>query len=111
MMEKDIELAGLFATLPDPAPDEAFVAAVALRIARRRRLAMLWPAGCGFVLLLLVWASRPAGDVFAGWVQSGLNLIAVEVGRFATSPAGTFAAAILLVTGALWAWLYERLKA
>ncbi|HXC56716.1 MAG TPA: hypothetical protein VNU97_15570 [Rhizomicrobium sp.] len=109
-MSDDTDLTRLFAQAPQVPGDEAFVARVAGRLAWQRRLALALPAAAAAVLLLAVWATWPAAFAFSRDALSGLEFLVDATTAFCNSPPGRFAAGLILVTGALWAWLFERLR-
>ena len=108
-MSDDTDLTRLFAETASVPDDDAFVARVTGRIAWRKRLILATPAGLAALLLLAIWTTWPAVYDFSSAALSGIRLIADSLGSFFTSPAGILAVAVLLLTAALWAWLFERM--
>jgi hypothetical protein len=109
-MTDDTDLTRMFAEAALPADDDAFVARVTARIAWRKRLILAMPVGLAALLLLAIWATWPAAYDFSRDVLSGLVLLAVWLNEFFTSPAGMFAAVVLLLTAAAWSWLFDRTR-
>ena len=108
-MNDDSDLVRLFAEEPTLPDDEAFVAGVTARLARRRRLAVATPVGAAMLLLLAIWATWPAAYNFSGNAIAGLMLMTDSLGAFFNSPAGMVTGGALLLTAALWGWLNDRL--
>ena len=106
-MSDDTDLVRLFAEEPALPADEAFVAGVAARLVRRRRLALAAPLCAAALLLVAIWATWPAALDFSNYTLGGLMLMTQALGAFFNSLAGMVAAAALLLAAALWTWLNE----
>ncbi|MEJ0027071.1 MAG: hypothetical protein WDN01_13670 [Rhizomicrobium sp.] len=107
-MSDDSDLVRLFAEQPDLPADDAFVAGVTARLARRRRLAVAAPFAVVAALLLAVWASWPATRDLIAESVSGIALLAGGVGSFFNSAIGVVTAAALLLAAALSLWASGR---
>jgi len=104
------DLNHLFAEEPSPADDETFVTRVSGRIAWNKRVLMVVPMAAFAVLLLAIWATWPMAYQLSGNAVAATVVMAVSLREFATSQIGMLAIAVLLLTGALWLWLYERVR-
>ena len=109
-MSDDTDLIRLFAEDDAFPADEAFVASVTARIARRKRLAFAAPLGAALLLLFAIWATWPAAYNFSGNALAGLMLMADSLGTFFNSAAGMVAGGALLLSAALWSWLNDQLR-
>ncbi|MEI9996994.1 MAG: hypothetical protein WDM91_20535 [Rhizomicrobium sp.] len=109
-MTDDADLIRLFAEQPVPPDDDAFVAGVAARIARRGWLMLAPPFVVVLIFALGVWATWPAVFAFSAEALRGIRLIANGVRAVFDSPAGMAIATVLLATAAFWTWLYERVR-
>lgn len=108
-MSDDSDLTRLFAEQHAAPEDEAFVAQVTGRIARRRQMAPALPAAAAALLALAIWATWPSAYLFSADALSGATFIANGIGEFSTTPIGVLTALVLLVTAAVWAWVHEQM--
>jgi hypothetical protein len=110
-MSDDADLTRLFAEAPDlSGDDDAFVIRVTARIAWRRRLVWLMPAGAAAALLLAIWATWPAAYDFSRNALAGIGWIGDSIAIFANSELGMLLAAALLVTGLIWRWTFDQVR-
>jgi chromate transport protein ChrA len=104
------DLARLFVEDKNPVADESFVSRVSGRIAWHKRMLFAIPLVAGALLVLAVWATWPAAYRWSGDAVADAAVMAVSLRAFATSQIGMLAIAVLLLTVALWLWLYERVR-
>ena len=109
-MSDDTDLIRLFAEEDALPANEAFVAGVTARIARRKRLALAAQFGAAILLLLAIWATWPASYAFSGIAFAGILLMTDSLGTFFNSAAGMVAGGALLLSAALWSWLNDQLR-
>lgn len=109
-MNDDADLTRFFAQADELPADEAFVARVAGRIARRRLMAWALPAGVAALLLLAIWATWPAAYEFSSNAYAGIDWLTDAVRGVAMSDAGMLAITALVLTAASWSWLYDFVR-
>ena len=110
-MSEDTDLARLFTEQPEPSNGDAFAAAVATRIAHRRRILMAAPIVLIALLLVAVWATWPAAKIFATASLGSVDQLAHGVSGFFTSDIGVALAAAVTLSLASWAFATRNLRA